>query len=283
MKDAALPRTRLYGRRKGRPLHVRKIRLMRELLPKLEIKLSQPSDEITLQQALCSPPPVFTGGVRGGLVECSPSQPSPVPSRKNGRGALKASAEPIGEQLDPTTLFTHNPKSIWLEIGFGGGEHLAAQALRRPSYGFIGCEPFVNGIASLLDHIDRENIGNIRIFPDDARLLCDTLPPSCVERCYVLFADPWPKAKHAERRFIGPENLPRLARILEAQGQLYLATDDARLADWMLVCMRASADFEEIYNAPLPPADWVPTRYEQKAIKAGRAPVYRIYRRVQKK
>ena len=221
--DTANPR--FYGRRQGRPLHVRKTMLMQEALPKFEITLA------------------------------------------------------AGDKLQPRDLFTAKPESIWLEIGFGGGEHLAVQALRHPAKGFIGCEPFRNGIASLLDHIDRQSIGNIRVFPNDARLLLDALPDATVERCYVLFADPWPKAKHTDRRFIGPENLPRLARVLKPQGELRLATDDARLADWMLLQMRAAKDFEEIYNAPQPPEDWVPTRYEQKAIKAGRAPVYRAYRR----
>ena len=218
-------RPRLYGRRKGRPLHVRKSRLMDELLPKLELTL------------------------------------------------------PVDGKLVWQSLFMQQPKALWLEIGFGGGEHLAAQALRHPAIGFIGSEPFVNGIASLLDHLDRASIGNVRVFPNDARLLLDALPDASVERCYILFADPWPKAKHAERRFVGSENVPRLARVLKPMGELRLATDDARLADWMLVQMRSSLDFDEIYNAPVPPGDWVPTRYEQKAIKAGRGPVYRAYRR----
>jgi tRNA (guanine-N7-)-methyltransferase len=221
--DEANPR--FYGRRKGRPLHVRKSRLMEEFLPKIEIHL------------------------------------------------------PEVKKLNPTELFVGKPKNIWLEIGFGGGEHLAAQAMRQPTAGFIGCEPFVNGIASLLDHVERNAIANVRVFPNDARLLLDALPDASVERCYVLFADPWPKAKHTERRFIGTENLHRLARVLKQGGELRLATDDVRLADWMLIHARAAKEFEEIYNEATPPADWVPTRYEQKAIKAGRQPVYRAYRR----
>lgn len=224
--DATLtPCQRFYGRRKGRPLHVRKSRLMEEALPRFEIKLAQ------------------------------------------------------GEKLDLQRLFSHQPDAFWLEIGFGGGEHLAGQALRHPAKGLIGCEPFRNGIASLLDHIDRQGVENVRVFPDDARLLLDALPNACIERCYVLFADPWPKAKHAERRFIGPENLPRLARVIKLGGELHLATDDARLAEWMLQHMCVSEMFEETHNASSPPDDWVPTRYEQKAIKAGRQPVYRTYRR----
>lgn len=216
---------RFYGRRVGRPLHVRKTRLMQEFLPQVEIIV------------------------------------------------------PDNKRLNPQNLFAHKPESIWLEIGFGGGEHLAAQAEKHPTKGFIGCEPFRNGVASLLDHVERHALSNVRVFPNDARLVLDAMPDACIERCYVLFADPWPKAKHTDRRFIGPENLPRLARVIKPHGELRLATDDQRLSDWMLMHMRAAKDFEETYNASTPPDDWVPTRYEQKAIKAGRAPVYRAYRR----
>jgi tRNA (guanine-N7-)-methyltransferase len=186
---------------------------------------------------------------------------------------------PASSRFDPLALFSPQPDRLWVEIGFGGGEHLAAQASRHADVGFIGCEPFINGVASLLDHLDRDSIRNVRVFPNDARMLLDVLPDASVERCYVLFADPWPKAKHAERRFIGSENLPRLQRILKSGGELRLATDDARLADWMLIHMRHADGFQEIYNVSVPPEDWVPTRYEQKAIKAGRVPVYRAYRR----
>ena len=223
MKDASQPR--FYGRRQGRPLHVRKAALMQDFLPRVAIEL------------------------------------------------------PASGALDPFKLFTHKPDQIWLEIGFGGGEHLAGQAQRHPGRGFIGCEPFRNGIASLLDHVERNAIANVRVFPEDARLLLDRLPDASIDRCYVLFADPWPKARHEERRFIGPENLPRLARVLKPGAELRLATDDAKLAGWMLLHMQEAKAFEEIYNTKTPPEDWVPTRYEQKAIKVGRMPVYRAYRR----
>jgi len=219
------PHPRLYGRRKGRPLHVRKTRLMQEFLPQVELTL------------------------------------------------------PEDGKLDPYALFSPRPDKLWLEIGFGGGEHLAAQAERHPGIGFIGCEPFVNGVASLLDHLESKAIKNVRVFANDARLLLDALPVASAQRIYVLFADPWPKARHAERRFIGPDNLPRLARVLAENGELRLATDDARLADWMLAQMQGCGDFTEIYNDHVPPGDWLPTRYEQKAIQAGRRPVYRSYRR----
>lgn len=219
------PRSRLYGRRKGRPMNVRKTSLMHNLLPEVQIEL-----------AAC-------------------------------------------RKLDPRTLFPFQPKNIWLEIGFGGGEHLAAQAQLHPTHGFIGCEPFENGVASLLDHLDRDQITNVRIFPNDAGLLLDALPDACIERCYVLFADPWPKAKHASRRFIGPDHLPRLARVIKPEGELRLATDDTRLKNWYIMQMRDQTDFAETYHADAPPADWIPTRYEQKAIEAGRVPIYRSFRR----
>lgn len=176
--------------------------------------------------------------------------------------------------LDPRSLFAHAPQSIWLEIGFGGGEHLAEQAVRYPDIGFLGCEPFVNGVASLLDHVDCRQIPNIRIYPEDARHLLDALPDHSLDRCYVLFADPWPKARHAERRFIGPENLPRLARVLKPGAELRLATDDPTLRDWMREHVQAAPCFELVHDGTTSPCDWIPTRYEQKGRAAGREPVY---------
>jgi tRNA (guanine-N7-)-methyltransferase len=186
---------------------------------------------------------------------------------------------PEKAQLKPASLFTFKPKAIWLEIGFGGGEHLAAQAVKNPDVGFIGCEPFVNGVAGLLDHIDAQDIKNVRILADDARQLLDALPDVSIDRCFVLFADPWPKARHIERRFIGPSNIPRLARVLKPGAELRLATDDAKLAIWTKECMDSVQDFTCVYNTTTRPADWVPTRYEEKGIKAGRVPVYMSYRR----
>ena len=180
---------------------------------------------------------------------------------------------------DPRTLFPFRPRALWLEIGFGGGEHLAAQAARHPDAGFIGCEPFINGIAGLLDPVERDGLNNVRIFPDDARLLLDVLPDASVARCFILFPDPWPKARHAERRFINPDNLTRLARVMEAGAELRLATDDSQLADWMADQLVASKDLALVQRGLKPPEDWVPTRYEQKAIKAGRPPQYFLARR----
>lgn len=182
--------------------------------------------------------------------------------------------------IDPVTLFEFRADTVWLEIGFGGGEHLAAQANSNPAIGFIGCEPFVNGVAGLLDHIDRNRTGNIRIFPDDARPLLDALPDAAIDRCFVLFPDPWPKARHAERRFIAPENLLRLARVMRAGAELRLASDDAGMIVWFRERMQEAAGFCSVSDSCEPPGDWVPTRYAQKAFKAGRKPVYMTYQKI---
>lgn len=187
---------------------------------------------------------------------------------------------PEGGTLDPCALFDRALCALWLEIGFGGGEHLAAQAAANPNVGFLGCEPFVNGVASLLGHVEKMGVKNVRIYPDDARVLLDALPEACLEKCFVLFADPWPKKRHHERRFIGPANLPRLARTIKCGGELRLATDVMPLADWMREHATAHPAFTCVYDGTTPPADWVETRYEQKGRAAGRAPVYMVFRRV---
>lgn len=186
-----------------------------------------------------------------------------------------------GRKCDPFALFDVVPEAVRLEIGFGGGEHLAAQAASHPSVGFLGCEPFVNGVAKLLTQIEAQDLKNVRIYPDDARDLLEALPDGSLDMCFVLFADPWPKKRHASRRFIGRENLDRLARVLKPEGQLRLATDVVGLAQWMREQTNAHDAFVCAYDGPQAPADWVPTRYEQKGKAAGRMPEYLVYRRVQ--
>ncbi|MEI6558557.1 MAG: tRNA (guanine(46)-N(7))-methyltransferase TrmB [Rhodospirillaceae bacterium] len=184
-----------------------------------------------------------------------------------------------GSRLDPATLFPLALHEVWLEVGFGGGEHLAGQAAAHPAVGIIGCEPFVNGVAGLLGHIERDTLTDrVRILADDARFLLDALPEASIGRAFVLFADPWPKTRHRERRFIGPANLERLARVLKDGAELRLASDDPGLVTWMLDhtwhhpafdwTARSAEDWRQR------PEDWPPTRYEQKAILAGRSPVF---------
>jgi tRNA (guanine-N7-)-methyltransferase len=170
-------------------------------------------------------------------------------------------------------------RKVVLEVGFGGGEHLAEIALREPDALCFGAEPFVNGVASLLAHIDKNNIRNIRIFPDDARTLIDALPPASVDACYVLFPDPWPKKRHAERRFINPENLDRLARVLKPKAELWMASDVEQLAGWMREKASEHSDFVRLYEGFEEPAGWIQTRYERKGKEAGRKPAYLCFAR----
>ncbi|CAO3415099.1 tRNA (guanine(46)-N(7))-methyltransferase TrmB [Azospirillum doebereinerae] len=183
-----------------------------------------------------------------------------------------------GARVDPHSLFAKPVRDVWLEVGFGSGHHLAWQAGQNPDVGVIGAEPFVNGVAALLGLVEDDRLDNVRVLPDDARPLLDALPDASIGRAFVLFADPWPKKRHNDRRFIGPENLPRLARVLKDGAELRLASDDMSLVRWMLEHTVKHPDFEWTARGPsdwrVRPADWPPTRYEEKAIAAGRKPVF---------
>jgi tRNA (guanine-N7-)-methyltransferase len=186
--------------------------------------------------------------------------------------------------VNPVELFTPPLEDLWLEIGFGGGEHLAAQAALHSGVGFVGCEPFVNGVASLVMHIQEQSLKNIRVMKDDARLLLARLPEQSVGRIYVLFPDPWPKTRHHKRRMIQNETVTAFAKLLRPGGLLIMATDVAEYGQWMLDVMKDHPAFEanldgrsSIYERP---QDWSITRYEKKGIAAGRAPVYLVYQRV---
>lgn len=185
---------------------------------------------------------------------------------------------------DPADLFATPVRAVWLEIGFGGGEHLAWQAERNPDIGFLGCEPFVNGIAKLLAEIERSNLANIRIHDGDAAEVLDRLPDAAICRVFLLHPDPWPKKRHWKRRFVNAENLDRLARIMAPGADLRIASDWPDYVDWMLRRLTVHPAFiwtaasAEDWRAP--PADWPETRYEAKARRQGRLPVYLIFRRI---
>ena len=180
--------------------------------------------------------------------------------------------------LDPRTLFEHKPRQIWLEIGFGGGEHLAAQAAANPDVGLIGSEVFLNGVAGALKEIDARGVTNARLYNEDVRFLVPHLPPASLDRIFLMFPDPWPKTRHAKRRFFGPENLPEFARLLVDGGELRVASDHPVYIRWCLQHGPVHPDFVWQVAGPHDwrerPADGFPTRYEQKAIEAGRPPVY---------
>ncbi len=221
--------SRLYGRKRGRPLRAAQQDLLDELLPRLAIAL------------------------------------------------------PASGQLDPAPLFAAPPRAVWLEIGFGAGEHLAAQAEACPDVGFLGCEVFENGVARLLAEIARRRLGNIRLFADDARLLVAALPPGSIGRVFILFPDPWPKARHHKRRIVSQDTLDGLAHIMADGAELRLASDDNGYFSWMLERVAGHPAFEWLARRP---ADWrerppgqPATRYEQKARAAGRVPLFLRARR----
>ena len=188
-----------------------------------------------------------------------------------------------GKKLDPASLFP-GKRGVWLEIGFGGGEHLAAQAATNPEIGYLGCEIFVNGIASALSHIDAQKLGNVRLYPEDVRDLLAVLTPRSLDRLFLLFPDPWPKTRHAARRFINQKNLDRVAELLKPGAEFRIGSDDPTYVGWAMMHMSRRKDFvwlaERSSDWLIRPADWPASRYEQKAIRQGRTPHYFIYRRV---
>lgn len=185
--------------------------------------------------------------------------------------------------LDPAALFAPPVNDVWLEIGFGGGEHLAAQAAAHRDIGIIGCEVFENGIAKLLGEVERQGLANVRILADDARLLIAALPPASIGRVFILFPDPWPKQRHHKRRIVAEETLDALAAVMKDGAELRLATDDVGYLGWMLARAPVHPAFAWLAEGPADwrrrPADWPATRYEAKAIAAGRRPYFLRLRR----
>jgi tRNA (guanine-N7-)-methyltransferase len=184
--------------------------------------------------------------------------------------------------LDPAALFDAVPLAVWLEIGFGGGEHLAAQAAAHPDIGFIGCEPFLNGVSNLLLLIETGGLRNVRILTEDARLLLAALPEASIGRQFLLFPDPWPKRRHEGRRFLARATLDLLARALADDGELRMATDHAGLGPWIEQQMESHRAFRLQCRAQTRPEDWPSTRYEEKARRAGREALYLSYARTKR-
>lgn len=186
-------------------------------------------------------------------------------------------------QIDPGSfqqqqLFDQPEAPLWLEIGFGGGEHLAAMAAAHPDVNFIGCEPFINGIAKLLTAIEEQGLQNIRIYNNDARHVLNVLAPASLERVFLLYPDPWPKKRHHKRRFVTGDSLALLASAMKPGASLLIASDIADYIRTSLLALQASADFTWSPDATVdwqtPPPGWPGTRYEAKAIREGRTPTY---------
>ena len=195
-------------------------------------------------------------------------------------GAVGWEENPAREPLDLDALF--GGRDLWVEIGFGGGEHLVHQAERNPGVGIIGAEPFINGVAMLLGKIRKAKVDNLRVHPGDVRDLFDVLPEASVSRAFLLYPDPWPKARHHRRRFVTPDHLEPLARVMKPGAIFRVATDIPDYVrqtleqvprhgfDWLA---ERQADWREPWD------DWLSTRYEQKALREDRTPHYLTFRR----
>jgi len=168
---------------------------------------------------------------------------------------------------------------VWLEIGFGGGEHLAHQAALNPNVQCIGAEPFINGVAKLLALIEEKQLGNVRIHDGDARDLLERLPDRSLERIFLLYPDPWPKARHAKRRLVNAETLGHFHRLLKPGGRFLFASDIADYVDWTRQHVAAHGGFKEEGDPAQPFENWVQTRYEAKARREGRQSSYLTFRR----
>ena len=180
-------------------------------------------------------------------------------------------------------LFPDAVDRVRLEIGFGGAEHLIGQAQSHPRTGFIGCEPFVNGMAKALTAIDDLGLTNVRLHHGDALDLLRWLPPQSISRIDLLYPDPWPKRRHWKRRFVSDGNVAAFAHVLASGGEFRFATDWANYAEWALLRFLRSCDFtwvaERADDWRTPWTGFSGTRYEAKAVREGRAPTYLVFRR----
>lgn len=193
------------------------------------------------------------------------------------RGITRAE-NPGREVIDPATIFG-NDAPIWLEVGFGGGEHLVHMAATYPQVNIIGAEPFINGVAMLLGKIRAAEVTNLAVHPGDARDLMDVLPEGCIARAFLNYPDPWPKRRHHRRRFVTADHLVPLARVMAPGAEFRVATD---IPSYMAQALREvpKAGFELVTHSGTPWSDWISTRYEQKALREGRTPDYATFRRL---
>jgi tRNA (guanine-N7-)-methyltransferase len=246
MMDGAIERGRFFGRSKGKTIRQGQKAVLMEGLARLSVTL-----------------PAATAATGSETIV----------------GGLRAEIgfhEPTLESLE--LVFGQRMSAYRLEIGFGGGEHLVHRALENPDAGFIGVEPFVNGMAKLLVEVDRRQIANIRVFASDATLLLRRLPAGALDEVCLLYPDPWPKRRQRKRRFVAAESLALIARALKPGGLFRFASDIDDYVGWALVRALASPDFEWPVRAS---ADWTEaypgwpgTRYEAKAFREGRRPSY---------
>ncbi|MDA3858551.1 MAG: tRNA (guanine(46)-N(7))-methyltransferase TrmB [Roseovarius sp.] len=196
-------------------------------------------------------------------------------------GAVDWDVNPDREAVDLKPLF--GEKDVWLEIGFGGGEHMVHQAVQTPDVGIIGCEPFINGVAMLLGKIRAAEAENIAVYPGDVRNMFDVLPDASIARAFLLYPDPWPKKRHHRRRFVTQEYLTPLCKVMKKGAIFRVATD---IPDYVRQTLEEVPrhGFEWLAERPAdwraPWDDWISTRYEQKALREGRVPHYLTFRKL---
>lgn len=220
----------------------------------------------------------FYGRVHGKTLRASQKTYLAEDLGKVRLSGITVEENPARAPLDVAGLFGGRP--LWLEVGFGGGEHLVHMAARYPEVGIIGCEPFVNGVAMLLGKIRAAGAENLAIHPGDVRDLFDVLPDGAVAKCFLNYPDPWPKARHHRRRFVTPGYLTGLARVMAPGAEFRVATD---IPDYVRQTLEEvpQAGFDLLSQAGAGGAweDWLSTRYEQKALREGRSPHYLTFRR----
>lgn len=270
MSETDFPR-RHFGRRKGWKLRARQSGLVETLLPHLLLTPERNLDPRAYFALNRSP---SCGEVEANGAERPRAGSTAMLGEIPPPEALRASTSPQGGGENAVAP-VHD---VWLEIGFGGGEHLAAQAEANPDIGIIGAEPFVAGLAKLLGKIEVQGLTNIRLYPEDARDVLNALPDNSLGKIFILFPDPWPKTRHHKRRFIQMEMLDELARVMREGAELRFASDAGDYVSWALERFLAHPNFEWTATRPddwsARPEDWVDTRYEAKALKAGRRPAY---------
>ena len=223
----------------------------------------------------------FYGRIRGKTLRPKQEEYLQEDLDRLSPGPVDWEENPDRMPLDLAAVFGEAP--VWLEIGFGGGEHLVHQAVQNPDVGLIGAEPFINVVAMLLGKIRDAGVQNLRVYPGDARNLFDVLPDHSVSKAFLLYPDPWPKKKHHRRRFVTAEHLEPLHRVLKPGAEFRVATDIPDYVRQTLIEL-PKAGFDWLAEGPqdwrAPWADWHSTRYEQKALRAGRVPHYLTFRRI---